>query len=150
MGATDEFNVRLFAAFLALSYGSQLYLCAAANWPILSSSSLSSAVGMIGSDDDDGSGDGGCSDTQISRGALTIMVVSEAAMAAALAAACLWCLKGGLWFRVRVVYMNRASLWLTAAARARQAPQPGRILPPSRRPSSRPHQPSVEPTPEVV
>jgi hypothetical protein len=125
VGPEDRCNAAVYAFQLILAYGSQAYLLftkGGALWPLAHGKGfLGGASGAVdflagaGSDDD-------LDDDYVKDARATIMVIvlAELLLAVGLAAAVRCCLGTALWRRVRVLFENRASLWLSAAARDRR------------------------------
>ena len=146
VGAEDERNARIFATYLLVAFGSQLALCWSFGFP------FASKWGVFTDDNGDGGGGGGSGgvddhgeddkELTVSRLALVGMVLFEFVTAALLALIATCGLANQVWPRVRVVFVNRASLWLSPVARDRDVPRPNRVLAPGIQPSSR-HAPQV-------
>lgn len=129
IGPEDQENARLLAGYLLVAFGSQLLICSTYDWPILHGSFHL--------------------DHKYHSQVVILIVWVELVLALALALAVTTGLGSRVWRRVRVVFVNRASLWLSATARNRGVPTPNRVLSPNRRPVHHSTEPSLITTPTI-
>jgi hypothetical protein len=124
VGPEDRQNALLLACYLLVAFGSQILVCSQYDWPIFQRFQNGSNF-----------------DTRV----ITFIIWLEVILALSLAATVTTSLGTCMWRQVRVVFVNRASLWMSATARDRAVPTPNRVLSPDRRPVGPVHPIVAEP-----